>query len=80
MVQGGRVAPAEVKEYMTLQGRLQDYSLSHSAKVKSFKVHLSLTLRRVKLVTQADYLVSMNVIIRISTNENTNLLEKSLFK
>ena len=31
-----RVVSAEVKEeYMTLQGRLQDYSLPHCSKVKS---------------------------------------------
>ena len=36
-----RVVSAEVKEeYMTLQGRLQDYSLPHCSKVKS---HLKFT-------------------------------------
>ena len=46
-----RVVSAEVKEeYMTLQGRLWDHSVPHCSKVKSFKVHLSLTLMRVKLV------------------------------
>ena len=45
------VSPEVKKEYMTLQGRLQDYFLSHCSKVKrTFKVHLSLTLMRVKLV------------------------------
>ena len=46
-----RVVSAEGKEeYMTFHGRLQDYSLPHHSKVKSFKDHLSLTLMRVRLV------------------------------
>ena len=46
----GVVSTTIKEEYMTVQGRLQEYSVPDTSKIKSHLVYLSLTLTRVKLV------------------------------